>query len=653
MAAFRIANFTIDFLVDTGASISLIPLSLAKLLNCLLASSRDCVKAADGRSLAVHGQTHLTLSNSSLRRSFIWVFVMADVSKPILGADFLSHFRISVNCFKRAIVDTNTKLCAPCISKLVPDYLACGVKFPDNLPVFVTPLFENPALLMPGQIDYSVCAHGLSVQHTIDTGSARPVFARARQLPPNKFDIAKKEFDFMLAAGIVRPSKSDWASPLHLVQKKDGQSWRPCGDFRQLNAITKKDRYPLPHINSCIDRLHDTNIFSKLDVVKAYFHIPVSPEDAKKTAVITPFGLFEFTRMPFGLCNAPQTFQRFLDSIFRDLPFVFVYIDDILIASKDVDEHRIHLETVIQRLCNNKLHVALEKCVFAVSKVDFLGYSISPEGIVPLANKVEAINNYELPIDYASLRRFLGMICFYRRFMTSFSDTAEPLYQLLASCKGKNVKLPWTDDARGSFQELKENLNKAVQLHFTDPTSDTFHLVTDASNYAIGAALHQSVGNELRPMAFFSKRLSTSQRAYSAFDRELLAVYLAVVHFKSVIEGRTVIVFTDHKPLVNAFYSQTPPKSDRQQRHLSYISEYVCSFEYIRGSENIVADALSRAETDQTTCSLDLMLPSLSTLSTAQKDDDEIEEYKEKLKSFQMFHVHIAQRPTLNFICVL
>ena len=220
---------------------------------------------------------------------------------------------------------------------------------------------------MPEQIDYSVCAHGLSVQHTIDTGSARPVFARARQLPPNKFDIAKKEFDFMLAAGIVRPSKSDWASPLHLVQKKDGQSWRPCGDFRQLNAITKKDRYPLPHINSCIDRLHGTNIFSKLDVVKAYFHTPMSPEDAKKTAVITPFGLFEFTRMPFGLCNAPQTFQRFMDSIFRDLSFVFVYIDDILIASKDVDEHKIHLETVIQRLCNNKLHVALEKCVFAVS----------------------------------------------------------------------------------------------------------------------------------------------------------------------------------------------------------------------------------------------------------------------------------------------
>ena len=635
LAAFRVANFSIDFLIDTGSSISLIPFSLSKLLSCVLSSSSIYLKAADGRSIAVHGQTHLKLSNSSLRRSFIWVFVVADVSKPILGADFLSNFHINVNCSERAIVDTNTKFCAPCISKLVPEYLACSVKFPENFPAFVPPLFEKyPALLMPEQIDYSVCVQGPSVQHTIDTGSARPVFARARQLPPNKYDIAKKEFDFMLAADILRPSKSDWASPLHLVRKKDGQSWRPCGDFRQLNAITKKDRYPLPHINSSIDRFHGKNIYSKLDVVKAYFHIPVAPEDVKKTAVITPFGLFEFTRMPFGLCNAPQTFQRFMDSIFRDLPFVFVYIDDILIASTNLDDHKIHLETVMKRLCDNKLHVALEKCVFAVPKVDFLGYSISPDGIVPLANNVEAINNYELPIDYAALRRFLGMIGFYRRFMPSFSDTAEPLYQLLASCNGKNVRLLWTDDTRRSFEQLKENLNKAVQLHFTDPRSDTFHLVTDASNYAIGAALHQSVGNELRPVAFFSKRLSTSQRSYSAFDRELLAVYLAVVHFKPVIEGRTVTVFTDHKPLVNAFYSQTPPKSDRQQRHLSYISEYVCSFEYIRGSENMVADALSRAETDQTTCSLDLMLPALSTISTAQKDDEEIEEYKEKLKSF-------------------
>ena len=269
LAAFRTANFSIDFLIDTGSSISLLPVSMAKLLNCLLAPSPICLKAADGRSLVVQGQTHLKLTNASLRRSFIWVFVVADVSKPILGADFLSHFRISVDCFKRTIIDTNTKLCAPCIPKLVPDYAACGVRLPDNLPVFVTPLFEKyAALLMPGQVDYSAWDHGLSIQHTIDTGTARPVFARARQLPPNKYDIARKEFDFMLAAGIVRPSKSDWASPLHLVPKKDGQSWRPCGDFRQLNAITKKDRYPLPHINSCIDRLHGTNIFSKLDVVK-------------------------------------------------------------------------------------------------------------------------------------------------------------------------------------------------------------------------------------------------------------------------------------------------------------------------------------------------------------------------------------------------
>ena len=163
LAAFRTANFSIDFLIDTGSSISLLPVSMAKLLNCLLAPSPICLKAADGRSLVVQGQTHLKLTNASLRRSFIWVFVVADVSKPILGADFLLHFRISVDCFKRTIIDTNTKLCAPCIPKLVPDYAACGVRLPDNLPVFVTPLLEKyAALLMPGQVDYSAWDHGLS-----------------------------------------------------------------------------------------------------------------------------------------------------------------------------------------------------------------------------------------------------------------------------------------------------------------------------------------------------------------------------------------------------------------------------------------------------------------------------------------------------------
>ena len=213
-----------------------------------------------------------------------------------------------------------------------------------------------------------------------------------------------------------------------MVPKKDKNSCGTCGNYRRLNAVTKKDRYPVPHINSCLDRLHGNSVFSKLDIVRAYHHIPMAEADAKKTPIITPFGLFEFTCMPFGLCNAAQTFQRFMDSIFRDLPFVFVYLDDILIASKNLDEHKIHVETVLKRLSLNKLHVCLDKCQFCVAEVTFLGFLINDKGIRPLPDKVDAIINFSKPLDYAALRRFLGLIGFYRRFLPKFADIAEPLY---------------------------------------------------------------------------------------------------------------------------------------------------------------------------------------------------------------------------------
>ena len=633
LAAFEISNKTLEFLIDTGSSISIIPHHLLQTLNCNLAPTTVTLKSADNKPIKVHGECSLQLSNSCLRRIYNYVFIVAEVSKPILGADFLSKYKLDVSCSDQIIIDRETKLCAPCSNLKIQNFYSIQNSYPENIPSFVVKLLQdNRELLTPIQMDYSIDIPNSEIQHTIDTGTSRPVFARARQLPPHKYDIAKKEFEYMLAAGIIEPSNSEWASPLHMVPKTDGKTFRPCGDYRRLNSITKKDRYPLPHINSCMDKLHGKSIFSKLDIVKAYYQIPVAKQDQKKTAIITPFGLFHFLRMPFGLCNAAQTFQRFIDSIFRDLPFVFTYIDDILVASRSEEEHKNHVKAVIERLAKHKMHIALEKCEFAVHELDFLGFKLSAEGISPRTQKVEVIKEFPLPVDYASLRRFLGMIGFYRRFVPMFADIAEPLYQLLAKCRNKNIKLQWTDLEIESFQKLKDTLYQSTKLQHLNPGEGTFHLVTDASQFAIGAALNQCVNNELFPLAFFSKRLSKTQRTYSAFDRELLAVYLAVAHFKHVIEGRTVTIFTDHKPLVSAFYSQTQPRSDRQQRQLAFISEYACSFEHIRGSENVVADALSRAETPEEIASINIQLPAIATIAEMQKNDPELQEYKNRLK---------------------
>jgi len=623
------AAFTVDhkyfyFLIDTGASVSIFPFKFAKSLP--ISPTFVCLKSVNGRPVTVHGECSLSISSTDLRRSFRWCFVVADVTQPIIGADFLTAHQLSVSCSSRHLTDEVTGFRTVCKSATTSTQSPILSVPSTNQPVAKL-LFEYSNLMQPMQVGEGQPSS--DVAHVIDTGNSRPVFAKPRPLRPDLYQAAKKEFEKLLACGIIRPSKSPWSSPLHMVRKENGQ-WRPCGDYRALNSITVPDRYPVPHIQHLLQRFSGAAVFSKIDLVKAYHQIPVAPDDVKKTAITTPFGLFEYIRMPFGLRNASQSFQRYMDMVFRDIPFVAVYVDDVLVASDNTSQHEQHLRVVLERLHQHNLKISSEKCIFSVPEVSFLGCSLSSSGIRPSTNRTDAISTFPVPDTYSAMRRFLGMVGYYRRFIPNFANIACPIQDLLTFYTHQPKKFSITSAAKDAFNQLKEKLINCISLSPISNQSSTFHLVTDASSVAVGAALHQKVGY-FRPVAFFSKKLTGAQKSYSTYDRELLAVYLAVLHFKPLIQAQLVTVVTDHKPLVAAFRSQSPSKSDRQQRHWSFISEYITDIIHVRGSDNVVADALSR-----TVSSVSIDPTDLQSIAEHQVKDTETQTHKEKLKEYPL-----------------
>jgi hypothetical protein len=270
--------------------------------------------------------------------------------------------------------------------------------------------------------------------------------------------IAEKEFLKMEAAGIVRRSKSPWASPLHVVPKKDS-TWRPCGDYHRLNDVTKDDRYPLPHIQSFNDRLCGKQVFSSLDLRKGYYQIPMKTDDIPKTAVITPFGLWEFIKMPFGLKNAGQAFQRLMDGILMGIDCVFIYLDDVLVASANEEEHLQHLSVVFSLLADNGLILNREKCVLGVPELHFLGHKVSSAGIEPLHDRVDAIADFPQPTTRLALQSFLGMANFYRRFLPKYAAKIQPLHNAVAAAtREKKKTLDWMPECTAAFQSAKDAL---------------------------------------------------------------------------------------------------------------------------------------------------------------------------------------------------
>ncbi|UYV70049.1 hypothetical protein LAZ67_7001603 [Cordylochernes scorpioides] len=598
------------FLIDSGADVSLIPFqgNGTPIEDIQLYS-------ANGSLIPTYGFQILDV-DLGLRRNSKWRFIKARVSKGILGAEFLKEHNLLIDLKNRQLVDgcTNLKIRGAVTS------MSCGISTLDKNSKFYNILSSFPNITIPNLLRPKV-QH--NVRHFIAT-KGPPVFTRARPLNSMLLKIAKKEFQYMLNNHIIRPSRSPWASPLHMVRKKEG-SWRPCGDYRKLNSVTIPDRYLIPKLEYFNHILRKTRYYSKIDLFKAYYQIPINEEDREKTAVITPFGLFEFEVMSFGLCGAPATFQRFINQVLWGLDFVFPYLDDILVASKSEEEHESHLRAVFSRLDQYGLRINQAKTVLNVNNVEFLGYWITPEGIRPTESKVQVIVDYKKPETVQDLRRFLGMLNFYRRFLKNAAEDQAILNDFLKGSK-KNDKrsIPRTEEAEQKFIKCKTELSKAELLTFPDPECPLV-LFTDASDRAMGAVLQHFIDGAWKPIAFFSKKLSESQTKYSTYDRELLAIFSAIKHFKFFLEGRDLTIFTDQKPLIYAFQQNLEKASPRQVRQLQYISQLKTSIRHVSCKDNMVADTLSRIS--------EIISVDYDIIAEKQKDDTELSNLRSQNKS--------------------
>uniref|UniRef100_A0A8C1V5B8 Gypsy retrotransposon integrase-like protein 1 n=1 Tax=Cyprinus carpio TaxID=7962 RepID=A0A8C1V5B8_CYPCA len=412
-----------------------------------------------------------------------------------------------------------------------------------------------------------------------------------------------------LESGFIRPSTSPAASGFFFVEKKDG-GLRPCIDYRGLNSITIKNRYPLPLVPSALEQLREAKIFTKLDLRSAYNLIRIREGDEWKTAFITTRGHYEYLVMPYGLSNSPSVFQSFINEIFRDIlnDHIIAYIDDILIYSKTREQHIQHVKDVLSRLLANHLYVKTEKCEFHVSHTTFLGYKISHHGVEMDARKVEAVTEWPRPTTVKEIQRFLGFANFYRRFIRDYSTIAAPLTALL---KGKPRKLSWTTLAQTAFDTLKTSFTTAPILKHPNPDLP-FIVEVDASDVGIGAVLSQRQGNpgKVFPCAFFSRKLTTAEKNYDVGNKELLSIKEALSEWRHWLEGarHPFQVITDHKNL--EYIKSAKRLNPRQARWSLFFTRFHFTVTYRPGSKNGKADALSRIyESEETSCCQGPILP--------------------------------------------
>ncbi|GKB06137.1 putative reverse transcriptase domain-containing protein [Tanacetum coccineum] len=449
---------------------------------------------------------------------------------------------------------------------------------------------------------------------------AAPVARAPYRLAPSEMKELSEQLQELSDKGFIRPSSSPWGAPVLFVKKKDG-SFRMCIDYRELNKLTVKNRYPLPRIDDLFDQLQGSSVYSKIDLRSGYHQLRVREEDIPKTAFRTRYGHYEFQVMPFGLTNAPAVFMDLMNRVCKPYldKFVIVFIDDILIYSKDKKEHEEHLKAILELLKKEELYAKFSKCEFWIPKVQFLGHVIDCQGIHVDPAKIESIKDWASPKTPMEIHQFLGLAGYYRRFIEGFSKIAKPMTKLTQ----KKVAFEWGDKQEAAFQTLKNKLCSAPIVALPQG-AENFIVYCDASHKGLGAVLMQ---NE-KVIAYASRQLKIHEKNYTTHDLELGAVVFALKIWRHYLYGTKCTVFIDHKSLQHILYQKE--LNMRQLRWLELLSDYDCEIRYHPGKANVVADALSRKERIKPlrvralvmTISLDLPKQILNAQTEAQKPEN-------------------------------
>lgn len=426
------------------------------------------------------------------------------------------------------------------------------------------------------------------VEHKIVVQS-EPIRQRSYRVSPVLQKIIEEEIEEMLRLGVIEPSNSPWASPVVIVRKKNTEKHRFCVDYRILNSASLRDSYPLPLVSETLDKLKDAKYLSSLDIKSAYWQVPIEESSKPLTAFICHKGLYQFRRMPFGLHNAPATWQRLIDRILTDLaPYVFVYLDDVVIVTQTFEEHLRVLEEVFRRLKDAGITISWEKCQFCRPEMKYLGYVVDRRGLRVDPDKVKAMLELQRPKTVTEVRRVVGSFSWYRRFVPEFSSIISPITALTK----KNRKFEWTPECETAFTKIKGLLVAAPILSCPDYSKE-FVIITDASGYGIGAVLMQPHEDGDRPICYLSRSLTKHERLYTTSEREMLALVWAIQKLRPYIEGIPFTVITDHYSLKWLLNLKDP--TGRLGRWSIKLQMYDFKVQHRSGREMALPDMLSRA----------------------------------------------------------